>query len=149
MHGFFDKRWSAIPGPMPRIGWTILAVAAVGLVGCGKSEGPTGAVSGQVLLGTEPLREGGVQFFRTDGVPVGAATLDSSGNFKFDKPLPAGQYRVAILPAAAKEVPAGAEGAPTPAAAAKVPAKYLDISQSDLKAEVKAGDNPPLRFELK
>ena len=119
----------------------------VGLVGCGESQGPTGTVTGKAVLGTEPLRDANVQLCGKDGVPIAVAGVDSTGKFTFDKPIPVGQYKVIVLPAG-QELPAGAEGAAPPTTGPKIPAKYRDSLQSDLKADVKAGENS-LSLELK
>lgn len=136
----------AFRGSSPWLAWTLAAVVAASVYGCGKSAGPTGSVSGKVVLGTAPVAEGNVQFCRPDGVPVDVAKLDASGQFKFDRPIPLGEYQVAIL--GGGDAPAGAGGPDAKQEAPKVPPKYQDSFKSGLKATVAKGDNT-FTFELK
>lgn len=136
----------AFHGSSPLLACTLAAAVAAGVCGCGKSVGPTGSVSGKVVLGTAPVAEGNVQFCRKDGVPVDVAKLDPSGQFKFERPVPVGEYQVAIL--GGGDAPAGAGGPEAKQEAPKIPPKFQDSFKSGLKATVAQGDNS-FTFELK
>lgn len=136
----------AFRGTPTVLAWTLAAVVAAGWCGCGKSVGPTGSVQGKVVLDTAPVTEGNVQFCRKDGVPVDVAKLDASGQFKFDQPVPVGEYQVAIL--AGGDAPAGAGGPEAKQEPPKIPPKYQDSFKSELKATVAEGENT-FTFELK
>ncbi len=142
MQRLFDKTW---PGRL--LAWTLAAVVVAGLCGCGKSLGPSGKVTGKVALGTGTVAGANIQFCRKDGVPVGVAKVDASGQFRFDQPIPVGDYQVAILEGG-NDLPAGAGGPDSSQQASKVPPKYQDSFKSGLSATVAEGDNS-FAFELK
>lgn len=126
----------------------LLAISALGLVvapGCG-SRVPSGAVSGKVMLGAEPLTQADVVLCRDDGATIAKAAVASSGEFRFSEPVPVGAYKVQIESTLPIEPPVAGEAreAPKP----RYPAKYQSCFTSGLTAEVKTGDNT-FTFELK
>jgi hypothetical protein len=146
MHPFANTVWLPIRARFRVSGCALLTVVLACLSGCGESRRPSGSVSGKVILEGQPLDEGQVVFYDADGVPVGAAKLTSSGEFRLDQPIPVGNYQVAVVPAEG-EPPAGLEDAARFEAIKKVPEQYWSQTTSGLTAEVNEGDNS-FTFEL-
>lgn len=116
------------------------AIFVVGLGGCGKAAPPSGKVQGKVTVQGKSLEIGRVQFVKPDGVPVGSAKVNATGEFQFDAPVPVGEYRVAITPPG-EEAPAGAPDPQLEKAMKAIPPKYRNDNTSGFKATVKEGDN--------
>lgn len=126
---------------------TLVALALAATSGCRSSHEPTGRVSGKVTSVAGPVTEANVQLVRTDGVPIGVAMLNASGQFTFDAPIAVGNYQVAILPIT-EEIPAeDVDPRRHQEVIKRVPQKYWDSRTSGLTATVKEGDNS-LTFTL-
>lgn len=131
--------------PWPAAG-VMLSVVILSF-GCSQSSGPSGRVAGRVTLGDQAVESGDVIFFKEIGVPVGGAPLQAGGEFRLDKPLPVGEYRVTIQPP--PEAPPTPDGPPPAASpAAQIPPQYMSEATSGLTASVKEGENT-FSFELK
>jgi len=108
--------------------------------GCSRS-GPT--VEGEVLLAGIPLESGSIRFVPTDpklGTDAGAAIKD--GQYKIDKGLRAGEYRVVIR--SPRRIPGKTRGDPisniqVPAEEEAIPRKYNE--NSELIRKVVSGAN--------
>ncbi|MBN2296143.1 MAG: carboxypeptidase regulatory-like domain-containing protein [Pirellulales bacterium] len=147
MQWFIDKINLALGKPMHVSPVLLAAVILVGLDGCGGPREPMGDVSGKVMSAGKPATQVNVQFFRADGVPVGAAKVNPAGGFRFERQIPVGNYGVAILPAV-EETRDGAEAPGRKQVIDKVPQKYWDHNTSGFSAEVKEGDNS-FMFEMR
>jgi hypothetical protein len=143
---FVGKRWLALAS-----GWALVAVLLVGVCGCSEGAkgptGPTGNITGKVTLGGEPLNQGAVEFVRGDAMHVGSAIVSSSGEFKFEQPMPVGDYLVAVLPPQEDAAAGEEQDAKREDVMKQVPEKYWAHTTSGLTATVKEGDNP-FTFEL-
>lgn len=132
---------------------SVLLLSCIALIlGCGGP--PVGKVSGKVIYKDAPVAEGSVIFQNGDGTVSMSANLGADGTYTVTSVdrngLPPGEYKVAVSPSkiGSGESPlaiAPGEAPPPPPA---IPAKYHSIETSDLKATVKAGDNPPFDFTL-
>tara|TARA_R110002095_G_scaffold199534_1_gene179377 strand:+ start:52675 stop:53049 length:375 start_codon:yes stop_codon:yes gene_type:complete len=117
------------------------------LSGCGETQAeskPMGTVTGSVSLKGNPLTDCRVNFI-SEQVGAGAGgDLQSDGSFTLDGPVPAGNYSVFIsLPE--NFTPAQAQAK---SGLSNVPKKYLSQSTTDLKADLKEGENN-VSFDLK
>lgn len=137
--------------------WCLLLLSASWcLPGCGTGPEPTGVVTGQVVFQNQPVAGGTVIFQGADGGTSVQVQLTAEGTFRvatFEREgLPPGVYRVAVKPAVADsgEIPlAGAANeAGTPRPHPQIPARFHDPETSPLRADVRAGPNPPFRFDL-
>jgi hypothetical protein len=125
-----------------RIGW--LVVAALAVVGCGKSDPAADAtVRGRVLFQGRPLA-GGVVVFAPDrekgstGKPL-SATIDAEGRYQLTPlggAIPPGWYRVALA-----EAPDGF-------GEVRFPAALRRPDRSGLEREVLAGKDNVFHFEI-
>lgn len=125
------------------------SLLVMGCGGDGKTKGPTGEVEGTVTMDGKPLTEGSITFYVVEtGASVGAE-LGAGGKFKFDDPVPVGEYQVAFHPA---EIPqpdhATSEKLARVSAKTTIPVAYQDESTSGIVADVKEGTNPPFEFKL-
>jgi len=121
--------------------WILLALAGLGLAGCG-SRGDLVPVSGQILLDGKPL-EGALVFFNpVGGGPLGAAYTDASGRFTVKSGprtgLRPGEYIVVVQKTAES---------PNPHEYPRLisPPKYAATNTSPLRYTVPGG---PANFEL-
>ena len=146
MHLLIEKNRPVSGNPMLVCIVLLVAVILTGLDGCAPRE-PMGRVSGKVMSAGKSATQVNVQFFRADGVPIGAAKVTPAGQFQFDRPIPVGDYGVAILPAV-DETHVGAMDPGRWQIIAKVPQKYWNHNTSGLIAEVKEGDNS-FTFEMR
>jgi hypothetical protein len=118
--------------------WRFVAVMLACLAGCGGPEHPpVGRVSGVVTLDGQPLADATVMFQPSNG-RASQATTDKAGKYSliYLDGVPGamlGTHTVIIR----TEIP-GEDGQP-PIAKEKLPKKYH--TESELKAEVKAGSN--------
>jgi len=127
------------PRPATLLAWSLAGLVALGAGGCGPG-GANGNVSGKVLLRAEPLGDVDVILCRSDGAAIAKASVRQGGEFKFDRPIPAGAYSVTIE----SNLPG-----PAPPGPGKIPervkprfaGKYGDWKKSGLKADVKPGRN--------
>jgi hypothetical protein len=150
--------------------WSVLAVAGLAVcAGCGSEgySGPTGTVTGTVMLGGEPVPAGcTVTFISAEGFTA-TGSVQSGGSYKLTRvgnagevleTIPVGTYQVSIIPPPAAEMSeadydklmeaqaAGQEQANAGPADA-IPSKYHTTQTSDLTEEVQEGANT-INFEL-
>ncbi len=133
----------------------VIATLAIATAGCAPA---VGNVSGKVTVGGKPVTTGQVSFVAKTGM-VYTANIEADGSYRVNG-VPPGEMTVLVIgPPPPVTVPAGRADAAkkfssatsTPAAAAAgpaVPAKYGDISTSDLRYSVTSGPNtydPPLK----
>ncbi len=105
-------------------------------LGCGSSK-PTGTVKGTVTLNGAPYADAGLVFLSMETGQGGAVDIQAGGTFELAEPLPTGTYTVYLSPKAAE---AGDQPKPVSIDRA-VPDKYWNEASSDLKIEVKEGEN--------
>jgi hypothetical protein len=135
-----------------RIGTFVLLLALVSVLGCGAP--PVGTVQGKVTYKDAPVTNGSVIYQNAGGTVSMSANLNADGTYVITsadrKGLPPGDYKVAVNPnkIGSGEVPLAVAPGQTPAGPPPVPTKYHSIETSDLKATVKAGENPPFNFNL-
>ncbi len=138
---------------MPRLALCGLALLALGVSSCGKSDGrkPTFAVTGKVLDGAKPVADATVVFH-----PVGDADpaavkphgkTQADGTFTLttydsNDGAPAGAYRVAVV-----QVLAGKRADDGPAN--RLPPKFGSPDSSGLTATVNAGPTELAPINLK
>ena len=122
-------------------------------MGCGSGDVPRGAASGKVTLDGEPILKGTIMFLPTGENSGGSATAEIvEGKYVIPRKLgPAiGQHRVEVI--AVRNNGKKEAGSPYPPGTMVddieqyVPPKFNH--QSELKADVKSGDNT-LSFDLK
>ena len=114
-----------------------LCVAILGLAGCEAAK-PEGTVSGKVTYKGSPLASGTVNFHASDKGTASQANLDSNGAFKLPGTLPAGNYKVFVLPPVPQQLPPGTA---QPKVDFNLPPKFQDLGQTPVTKEVKAGSN--------
>ncbi len=155
----FKKRKTNLPMTCNRCLRVLLGVAMVSLAattwGCAPA---AGSVTGVVTVAGQPVASGQVSFLTKTGM-VYTANIGAGGSYKLGN-VPPGEMVVLVFGAPPRMmVFAGQTGAakkfsaapPPPAAAANaptVPAKYRDVSTSDLRFTVAPGSNtydPPLK----
>ena len=118
----------------------LLPIAATA-IGCGSRQ--AAQVSGRVTLNDQPLTTGTVTFHPADGQgAVAVGTIDQQGRFQIstgtDSGLAPGAYIVTVVATEAFQ--------PTDPTAEVhyrdlAPVRYANVSESELKADVKAGPN--------
>ncbi len=108
-------------------------------VGCTPAN-PVGTVKGTASLKGKPYSDAAVMFVSLEKGLGSGGDLQSDGSFSLTDPLPVGSYTVYFAP---KSVPAAeASAAPVPMHVDKsIPSKYWSESSSDIKVDVKEGDN--------
>lgn len=123
--------------------------------GCspGGYSGPTGTVSGTITRAGQPVAQGCVVSFVSPDGFTASAKVESGGRYNLrnvDAPqIPVATYKVSLAPPAQPELSeaeyekAMASGmtGQSDAASDAIPAKYRDLSTTDLSYEVKAGSN--------
>lgn len=121
------------------------------IAGCGggKDAQPTGRVSGKVTVQGQPVAKGTVTLEMKGGGAAASAAVGADGSFTVAEPLAVGTYTVSVAPPEPSPDDAPTPGGAAIAAKTNIPQKYRSSSTSDLTAEVKAGDNPPLTLDLK
>jgi hypothetical protein len=122
--------------------WAGLAVV-VATAGCGDGF-RTGEVSGTVTFDGTPVKEGKITFFPMDGAGGTPGGFIIDGAYTVKK-VPIGEMKVVIngqKVIGKKEVYPGQPNSPVkPVTAELLPAKYSDVSSSELRYEVKPGSN--------
>lgn len=121
----------------------LITIACGLLAGCGKSDGntpPVGAVSGVVTLDGKPL-DGAVVMFEPDHTRASNAKTDPQGKYELMfndtiKGAAVGHHKVRI----------SHRGDPLKGGMESVPPRYN--MQTELTADVKAGANENVNFEL-
>jgi len=139
-------------------GYTVL-IALIGLIaGCSPTSIPRGVVKGRVTLKGQPITGAMIHFEDRSGGFEARVALDDNGNYVMKNGdgdgLPAGTYQVAVAPGRVmepgEEVPLAGQGPKNRRpAATNIPKKYHATKDTDLSAEVKAGNNLAFDFELK
>jgi hypothetical protein len=133
---------------------TLLALLG-GLAVCGCGRGRAIApLSGSVAFNDQPVKAGKVNIASGQGFAASAAITNGRFRFKtqYGEGVPPGPYKVSITPASMSdkeylEVLAGRRPDSKPPDA-DIPAKYRDFATSDLRAEVKPGDDNQVHFEM-
>ena len=121
-----------------RRAWFVaLLIAILAMVGCGGAK-PEGMVSGKVTYKGSPLANGVVNFHAPEKGTASQANLDSNGAFKLPGTLPAGNYKVFVLPPVPQQLPPGTA---QPKVDFSLPPKFQDPGQTPVTKEVKAGPN--------
>ncbi|MDB5388312.1 MAG: signal peptide protein [Planctomycetaceae bacterium] len=132
----------------------VLTVLSLVFVGCAqqvddaKRFGKTGKVAGTLKFNGKPVKDARIQFNDLDkkrAVSVIGSVV--GGEFSFDDPVPVGEYKVIVL--TPEEAAPELGVAYKPKQYADIPLKYRDDFNSDLKATVKEGENPPFEFDMK
>lgn len=125
---------------------SILVIFLVGMtsLGCGKSV-PTGTVQGKVTLNGQPYDNAVVAFMCLDTGYVALADIQSEGAFVIAEPVPVGNYTVYLAP---KADPGGGDEPRPVTIDQSIPDKYWNESSSDIKIDVKEGEND-VAVELK
>ncbi len=136
------QKWFAIKIMLRQLSSFVLCGLVAVVVGCGGS--PTGDVSsvikGKVTYQGAPVTEGVVTFVNAAGNAGGQIDIKSDGTFELTKPLPQGEYLVAVVP---PQVDAPSTGNTAPGKIAKqvknIPQAYRSTTSSGLKFEIKGG----------
>jgi hypothetical protein len=127
--------------PVPLLVLSCLVFAAT--AGCGSSK-PMGTVKGTVTLDGTPYAEAAVIFLSLTTGQAASADIQAGGAFELPAPLPTGTYTVYLAPKAA-----GAADEPKPVSIDQaIPDKYWNEAASDIKIDVKDGEND-VKVELK
>jgi hypothetical protein len=121
----------------------LLLILSAGLLasGCsGKTRDAeeTGTVSGTLTLDDQPFSDGTVNFYNAKDGTSGKGVLLDGGRFTIEDPLPVGSYTVTVLP---PEMTAPQIGVKVTVAKAAIPDKYRSDRTTDLKVDVKKGEN--------
>lgn len=109
------------------------------LTGCAP-DNPVGTVKGTASVKGKPYGDAAVMFISLEKGVGSGGDLNTDGSFSLTEPLPVGQYTVYFAPksVAAEDLSA----APVPMHMDKsVPSKYWSESSSDIKVDVKEGEN--------
>lgn len=123
----------------PRCAVYALLVPGVFLILVGCSSGPqTGTVTGTVKYKGAPVAAGTINFHSGKG-SGSQGTLDASGNFTLAGNLEVGEYKVYIQPPVPEPAPPGTPLKKVPKL--DLPPKFMDLGQTTVKREVKAGAN--------
>ena len=129
----------------------LLSLAAVVMTGCSKKGAlETAPVSGKVTYRGKAVPTGTVMFVPDEG-PAATGEIDSSGSYKLttystDDGAVIGKHKVTITALQGMGDALPEQRSPTPPPL--VPAKYLSGETSGLVAEVKAGTNNEVNFDL-
>lgn len=123
------------------------------LIGCGGSgDQRTAVVRGKITYNGKPVTVGNVTFYPDVMGPAAMAAINSDGTYslstyaKDDGAVP-GTHKVAVV---SKEEQTNFEAnAPPTDGKWLIPAKYFLEASSGLKAEVKAGEDNEINFDLK
>lgn len=121
----------------------VALIGAVGLVGCGRPEGPPMAdVEGVVQFDSKPLTGATIRF-HSDSAGSSAFPLDEAGHFQSTFPIRTGEYLVAV------DYPIGRmPGGPLSGDLAKVPKHYWSLKDSGLTASVKTDGENVYAFDI-
>ncbi len=117
-----------------------LALTCVALnVGCTPSN-PVGTVKGTASVKGKPYNDASIMFVSLENGQGSGSDLQADGSFQLPDPLPVGSYTVYFAPKSIAVEDATA--APIPMQMDRsVPQKYWSESSSDIKVDVKEGEN--------
>ncbi len=129
-----------------RLSWPLLCLLCVWQFtgsGCAKPK-PMGTVKGTVTLDDKPYADAAVVFLSLTSGQASSAGIRAGGAFQLPSPLPTDTYTVYLAPKV---------GAPTDepkpvSIDASVPDKYWSEASSDIKIDVREGEND-VRVQLK
>jgi hypothetical protein len=113
-------------------------LGVVGLCGCGPEEKATGTVIGKVSYSGEPVHSGTLNLISKTGA-ASMVKITDDGSFQFDAPVEVGEYTAYLLPPVPEPHAPGAKVAPPKKF--NIPPKFQDPATSNVKVEVKAGEN--------
>ncbi len=139
MPWFVETIWLCLPR-LPLYGLLLAVILAV-TCGCSGPKESVGQVSGKVTSAAGPVTDANIQFVRPDGVPIGAATLNTFGEFVLQKAIPVGNYQVALLPIVEEVSAEDVDPRRHEEVVKRIPQKYWDSYTSGLTASVKEGKN--------
>jgi hypothetical protein len=145
-------RFPSSSSSSPRIlAWSAVALATVGLAGCGGSGGPEMArVYGMVTYNGKPVTQGTISFQPTDPANGAPATgiIESDGSYRIQTTEPGdgarlGSYTVAIRSVSGEpDVPLDyIPRTPPPPPKSNIPERYANPASSNLTAKVERGSN--------
>ena len=132
-----------------------LMLASLLLAGCGDGKS---TVTGTVTMDGTPLTGGNVSFMPEGGGPMASGAISETGEFTLytnaNPGAAPGKYKVTVNPPFEASGGSAGDGSTSqPSGNEKkvrsIPQKYQNSSTTDLKAEVKAGANDPIKIELK
>ena len=124
------------PPHLPRRLLVLLCLAPFAFAGCGSSK-PMGTVKGTVTLNGAPYADAAVIFLSLTTGQAASADIQAGGAFALPAPLPTGSYTVYLAPKAA-----ATSDEPKPVRIDQaVPDKYWNEAASDIKIDVKEGEN--------
>lgn len=120
---------------------TLVILGTFLAVGCGSGGPPASAKArGTVTHADKPVAEAEIYFIAAEKGYSANATLSAEGKYEITSNLPPASYKVFLTPPRITKPPM--DGQPPPVAKeVDVPNKYRSETTSDLKAEVKAGNN--------
>jgi hypothetical protein len=131
-------------------------IAAMVLSGCSGSttytyDGPTGQLKGKVTHKGQPVTEGQVVLTSVRGPAVGDIGTDGAYELSYEgsPDIPAGMYKVCVLPPKAATAATGDEDAAATVDNPQIPKKYQLAATSELTVTVKEGENSPFNIEMK
>ena len=144
---------SLAPLRMPRAAFRPpLVLLLAGAVGCGRAE--MGAVSGRVTFKGKPVPMAVVRF-QPQSRPMGAAVTDTDGRYRLSTKRPldgayGGHHIVSVYPwqLGVGQEPLDPAYTPLPEDRADIPHKYRAPHTSPLSADVVAGRDNMIDFEL-
>ena len=122
----------------------VLCLCPAIFAGCGPAKKPMGTVKGTVTLNGQPYADASVVFLSLTSGQAASVDIQAGGTFQLPSPLPADSYTVYLAPKAGNP-----SDEPKPVSIdAAVPDKYWNEAASDIKIEVKEGENN-VQVELK
>lgn len=114
----------------------IVCIASLTAAGCKPTE-PMGTVKGVVKLNDEPYDDAAVVFLSLQSGQALSADIQAGGTFQLPAPLPTDTYTVYLAP----KIAASTDEPKPVSIDAAVPDKYWSEAASDIKIEVKEGEN--------
>ena len=131
------------------------ALAALGVVGCGK-KADYGSITGRVTFKGQPVSEGQVVFFSVEPEEMHvyqAARIRPDGTYTVkmsDGPgLVTGKYQVAVMPPVVEGPGSKSAGPRSPRKYPDIPPRYRTPKTSQLSLTVEEGKNPPFDIDMK
>lgn len=127
----------SLPDHLSRLTWILLLLI---LPGCGDSQS-TGTPHGKVTYDGKPVPDATIQLQSAETGHAAATPVNAQGEFRFEEPVPVGEYMVSINPA--YEAPVAGEGDEnfTPPERPDIPERYRSGAGSELKVTVEEGEH--------